>query len=166
MNAGCRFHQTGDLHGEKKEVQPCMGREGRWRAVRSWHGPRAAAPPARSRVEGGEHGAQSQEGARCSPEPSSLGTAAGARCVVWEGRSELCRVMQEGETVLVPVTLPPSPLHPGNALCPKRLQLDDFYLSVSSTTSFTLLHFLGIFSVMGKWPQMLALKHFGERRKK
>lgn len=53
---------------------------------------------------------RSQEGARCSPEPSSLGTAAcafagaEARCAVCEGRSDPCRVMQERETVLVPVT--------------------------------------------------------------
>lgn len=58
---------------------------------------------------GGEHGTQSQEGARCSPEPSLLVTAAcvavstGARRAVREGRPELCWVMQEGETVLAPV---------------------------------------------------------------
>lgn len=59
--------------------------------------------------EGGERGTQSQEGARCPPEPFLLVMAAcvsvspGARCAVCEGRPKLCRVMQEGETVPAPV---------------------------------------------------------------
>jgi len=53
----CTSHQTGDLHGEKEEVQPCTGREAGWHTVSSRHGPWAASPPAWSSLEGDEQGA-------------------------------------------------------------------------------------------------------------
>lgn len=58
MNADCccTFLQTGDLHREKEEVQPGMGKGAQRHDVHLQHGPWAAAPPARPCVEGGgEH---------------------------------------------------------------------------------------------------------------